>query len=389
MKLRFGTVVWGKKFTDRFLTACLPGQLSPQNLPFVATRADCRYRIYTTSADADTIRRSVSHDALASIMPVEIAEISGLALVGRYSAMTQCHSHFLKSYRSEDVAFVTTNPDWVWSNGAMARLLQLAEAGKRLVALTGPRVVAESFLPEYLQQLDRAPGNVLTARELVRLALRHLHPITQSRLWETTGRRSCGGELWWMVRDEGLLTRQFHLHPILVRPADRQIVLKKTIDADYITAMVTTWDDVHIVQDSDDLCILDFTSIAEPVDAAPDGNTIDDVVMWARDSTLAPHREFVLRPIRFHWTDCSPAWREVEQRSDAVVATILDRLALIPTEPARLSRTRYLRPGFWRAKVLRFGLRQLAFAASSRLLQRVGGALGRNAIAITLTTGRR
>lgn len=385
MNFRFSHVVWGQAFTSRFLRACLPSQLSPGNLPRMAGLGEVTYRIYTTAADAETIRRAAAFRSLATLANVEFAEISGLAWVGRYHAMTQCHAHFLQCYSQNDDSLIMANPDWIWADGAMARLVELSSAGKRLVAITTPRVAAETFLPDYLRDFGDIGGRAALPRELVRLALRHLHPITRTRMWENTGLRSCAGELWWQIENEGLLARQFSLHPLMVRPRRGDPLPQRTIDADYIASLELVKDEMHVVIDSDDLLVLDFTSVDVRPEASPESNTIDEVVAWARSMTLARHREFVLHRVRFHAGDPSAAWDPVERRSDEVVTEILTRLSAVRADHA--SSPRPARGfNYWVNKLRTLGIHQLLVIGRQRVLARLGSMMGRPELKIRMTS---
>lgn len=352
-RFKFVTVVWGTDFTDAFLKVCLPSQLFPGNLVHFARHTDSIYQIYTTAKDADIIQKSNAFRDLSAIMPVEIAEISGMSYVGKYQAMTQCHAHFIRSSRDDDCAFVFMSPDIVWADGAFARLLELAEIGKRLVAIGSVRLTKETFVPALLKQYCKDDTlQPFTPRQLVNLALRHLHPVTKSQFWDTKKKHSTHfGHLIWPVNNEGLIVRLFHLFPLLVKPVDKDAVPIRATDsdADYTFKACPNFDDVYVIQDSDEMCYMDFTGLRQLCELTNPNNpnfvqSTENVAKWANQNTYALHREFVKHKIRFHWDDCSEKWRGVEQESDTVVETIL--LLIEDSGYAPLSRMRYFSPKF-------------------------------------------
>lgn len=349
---RFVAVVWGGEFTDAFLNVCLPSLLTPGNLGFVAEKTKSCFYIYTTPRDAKAVRESPAFRQLATMMSVKIAEVRGLSFFSKYQAMTQCHAHFISAAQGEDCPFVFVSPDIVLADGAFVRLADIAESGKRLVAIGAVRLLKETFVPAYLHQYRE--GDVvrpISPRQLVALALEHLHPITVSCFWDPKDQQGATPlDLLWRVEQEGLLLRQFHPCPLMVWPVDKDAVPVCTIDADYTRKAVPDPSDVYIVEDSDDMCLMDFTSARQLQDlsAHGGGHSVEHVAAWARENTHEIHRECVKHRIRFHWADCSQKWAEVEESSDSVVAEILslteERSASV--EPVKLSRMGYFSPLF-------------------------------------------
>lgn len=376
-RFAFATVVWGMGFVEAFLDVCLASLLTPGNLPLCAQRMPCRYRIYTTGRDAHAVRRSESYRRLTSIMPVELALISGVAWIGKYQAMTQCHGDFIRSVAGEDCAFFIVSPDVVWADGAFARLLEISKLGKRMAVMSTPRLAKETFVPSLLQRYRR--DGVLAGippRELVALALRHLHPVTLAQLSDP-GRHPGAelGDFVWPVGGEGLLVRQFHMQPLMVRPADRNAVPHVAFDFDYSLKACPDPDDAYVIEDSDELCVFDFTGGSSGNSSARrEPRTIEEIVSWARSNTHVVHQAFVRHKIRFHRRDCSEQWNEVERRSDLTLDPVLARLVDTPSSgvPTRPTARRYLSPAYLVAKFRQKGARAFVRQACRTLAR--GGA---------------
>ncbi len=361
---KFVTVVWGTDFTDNFLKVCLPSQLFPGNLVYFAQHTNSIYRIYTTTKDAEVIRKSSAYRNLLTIMPVEMAVISGMSYVAKYQVMTQCHAHFIRSAANDDCAFVFMSPDVVWADGSFARLLEIYESGKLMVVAGSVRLLKETFIPDLKKQYSR--NDILqpiTSRQLVKLALGHLHPVTLSEFWNVNEMHSTNfGHLIWLVKDEGLIVRQFHLFPLLVKSVDKDAVPIRSTDADYSFKACPNPDDVYVVQDSDEMCFMDFTGLSQLNELIDHKNpdhiqSIENVVNWANQNTHKLHLEFVKQRIRFHWADCSDKWRDIEQQSDAVVEATLSLIedSGNASVSAPLSKRRYLSPNFLLGKVRQKG----------------------------------
>ncbi len=360
-RFKFVTVVWGTDFTDAFLKVCLPSLLFPDNLVHFVRHTDSIYRIYTTAKDAEIIQKSNVYRDLSAIMPVEIAIISGMSYVRKYNPQTQCHAHFVKSARDDDCAFVFLIPDAVWTDGAFARLLEIFKSGKRIIAISTPRLVKETFIPAFLERYGSKDGTIqpVIARQLVKMAMDHLHPDTLLQFWNPKkGPGMIPGIFYWPVNQEGLLVRHFHLFPLMIKPVNRDAVPAVTIDADYSLKACPDPNDVYIVQDSDDMCALDFTSVTQTQTAiVPRDQGIEEVANWAKACTDSFHREFVKNSIRFHWDDCSEKWRDVEQESNTIVEAVL--LILEDSRnvgaPVPLSRMRYFSHRFLADKLHQLG----------------------------------
>lgn len=365
-KFRIVNVVWGNAFTQAFLDVCLPSQLSPGNLPALAARSDVQYWIYTTRPFAEIIQRSESYRRLAAILTVRVAVISGIARVGKYQAMNQSQSHFIRAAANEDCSLIFLSPDIVWADGAFARLIDVYEAGARNVAIGSVRLTKETFLPALLQRHGvHGVLSSVSARQLVSLALDHLHPVTRAQLWDRSNLQSLGdGELIWPVDGEGLVLRRFRLQPLMVTPIDRTFVPTVAVDGDFTDRVSTDLSAWYVVKDTDDMCYVDFTPVGYGRDygdplvkhGAP---SVAEEAAWAREHALPAHRHFVRQSIRFHAGDCSTAWLDVEQRSAAVIDDILAMAAdsgFVAVRPVDVpSARRFLSVAFWRAQLQRRG----------------------------------
>lgn len=327
---KFVAIVWGSDFVDSFLNVCLPSQLFPGNLIYFSQKTNSTYRIYTSAKDVEVILKSKSYRDLSDLMPVEIAVISGLSYIGKYQAMTECNAHFIQSSGGDDCAFIFMSPDIVWADGAFTRLLEIYESGKRMVLAGTVRLLKDTFISELKRQYSQ--NNILqpmTSRQLVRLALDHLHPITLSQFWNVNEARSTHfGHLVWPVGDEGLIVRQFHLFPLLVKSADKNVVPIRSTDDDYTINACPDFDDVYVVEDSDEMCFMDFTSssqVNEVIDVRDPNliQSIGNIAKWAKLSTNKRHREFLRCKINLHWNDFSREWVELGKSSDEVIEAIL------------------------------------------------------------------
>lgn len=327
--LRFVNVVWGTSFTRAFLDVCLPSQVSPENLGYCGREHRSLYTIYTTAVDAEVIRSAPVFRAMERLLPVEIKLVEEVVTreafaASKHLAMTACHADAIRTAPFPDCAFVFLAPDTVWAEGSLRNVARHAERGKRLVVMNGLRLEKEPFIEELLSEHGGPDGlRPIPPRELVRLGLRHLHADTRSLMWGERVSNTAPSLLLWPVGDEGLLVRGFHMHPILVRPAERDVLPQVTIDDDYVLHACPHTTDLHVVTDSDDVLTFEFTSADDRWQAIlPWPQTVHRVAAWAQVAANARHRELVSHVVRVHDRDLGEKWRVAEVRSDAVVSRV-------------------------------------------------------------------
>jgi hypothetical protein len=390
-RFRFLTVVWGKAYTDAYLNVVLRSQLSPGNLPMFAKHSDSIYTIYTTEADIERCRASEVFQRLREVMQVELAVIRKNRFVSKYNLMTQCHAHGIHSARGEECGFVLLTPDVVWSDGSFGRLLELSASPSPMIMIaTMPRVVKETFLPDYTERLNGA--DAMPPRELVSVALQHIHPVTQSCVWDDPNRTGAGpGDFLWRVGDEGLLLRAFQYQPLLVRPVDRDAVPEIAIDADYPSKICPNPAEALVIGDSDVVCAVDFTAIADASSLVVRGyETMEGTVKWATANADAFHRTLLTRTVRLHTRDFSDAWSAAQRRSDEVVGEILGRLDdgdHTRAAPTRLSPWRYFSPRFLVNKWRDRGPRDFFRTTVARVAAPLGRLLGWDRVRVTVLRG--
>ncbi|AMV25615.1 hypothetical protein VT84_14555 [Gemmata sp. SH-PL17] len=340
----FITVVWGAQYVETFLKTVVPNNLSPGNLPALRTRDRSVYVIATAPPDADRIRASAEYKRLSACMRTEVVAFDDIDFTqNKYAAMTECHRRTVRAAEGDGAAVVFLAPDAIWSDGSFARLEAIAATGKRLIAMCGLRVVRETFAPDLLAAHFRPADGTLTvgARDLVRLSLRHLHPICGQLFWDSPVFAGWPSLLFWRAGRDGILARCFHLHPLMVHSAHRGVVPEGTVDADYIWLACPDPGDVYVVGDSDEIFACDMSPAAQNIcEFAPNTASVESVAAFARQQANEQHRRFLAHRIRLHAGIEPDAldWGAAEAASDATVDAILDLLAppalIAPAPPA-------------------------------------------------------
>jgi hypothetical protein len=331
VKCHFATAVWGDVYTDLYLKVALPTQLSAGNLPAFADRQQCLYAIHTTSRDARAIRRSPAYAMLQETLPTEIVLFGDdeVAQHRTHTLMSECHRRAIAAADAAGAAILLLPPDAVWSDGSFSTVSRVVAAGKRVVIVAGVRVLKETFVPTLVETFGSKNNAAMTlpARELVRLTLEHLHPVSRSLFWDAAKINSWPSHLYWHVPGEGMLARCFHLHPLLVDSASKGASFSSTVDDDWIEQACQNPDDVYVVEDSDELMVCEMSKRAQVVGNIRRGAYREPkVARWVVRYANPLHRALVQRPIRMHCSELSPQWREVESLAERVVSEVFRTL---------------------------------------------------------------
>ena len=327
----FSTPVWGAGHTGLFLNVSLPSLLSPGNLPGLASNAQSRYLIYTLPEYEKDIRTALSFQRLARLLPVEIRFIRE-KIVSPHRAMSDCHIDSFRRAEEASAAAVFLPPDCVWSDGSMVRLEALTQSGKSVVHISGIRLDRDGFIPELGSHYSENRAVLsLKARGLVAMGLRHLHPIARSHFFNEYEGGLMPANLVWIVGDEGLLLRCFHLHPLMVKTQVPSAEFKSTIDDDLALRACPDVTRDYVVTDSDEILAFEMSGLNHAVGTICLKGSIEGIAAWAEYGANSRHRELIRHSIRIHIGPLTEAiWRAKEMESEKVVDAVasLNRLSL-------------------------------------------------------------
>ena len=304
------TYVWGREYLDMFLNVCIPNQLAPGNVP--ALPRGSRYRILTRSIHVDELDAHSMVQALREVIPVDIVVVDTLDrsfdTVARYQPMIACHQQAIADILEADAAIIMLSADFVFSENALAAVVRRHREGYRAVVNTGLRLAKESFLD--VLHRSGAPLDALASRDLVRMALPHLHPHTQSMFADARRFSDAPVAVYWRVAGDGLLARCMHLHPLMVDPMRPLSLLVGTNDGPYLAQACPDFSGVHVVTDSDELQMFELTTVEREV--VPAGGSAGASV-WSVAVRAAKCDELQLdywrrRTIYLHVSDLDERW---------------------------------------------------------------------------------
>jgi hypothetical protein len=317
------THVWGREYLDVFLNRCIPNQLAPGNVP--ALPAGSRYRILTSSVHVDEVQAHPMVQALQRVIAVDIVAVEALdrkpGKARGHELMIACHRQAVADAMQAEAALIFLSADFVFSDGSLASIVRRQRAGYRAIVNTGLRLAKESFLHAIDQ--SGVPLGAIPARELVRMALPHLHPHTRSLFADARAFSVLPVAVYWGVGDEGLAARCLHLHPLMVDPLS-PILPKATIDGRYLSRVCPDASRVHVVTDSDEIQMFELTPAKRGV--VPTSGRGASV--WRTAAVASTCDELQLgywrqHVIRIHADDFDERWTAASAASDVFAGRVL------------------------------------------------------------------
>ena len=204
MKFHIVTNVWGDGHTRQFLRATLPNLLSQGNLPALQKHGQVLYRFFTTPEARRLIEASPLYGDLAKICRIEF-----LTPLGEKEPAVIWHVHWFHRAAAEaklaGAAAIFVPPDTLWGDGSFAAMAQRLGEGYAGVACPFVLTVGETLLPE-VEGFRNDNALDIGGADLVRLALRHIHPLHVLAMQGAPHARPVF-EMHWPVDSTTLLSR--------------------------------------------------------------------------------------------------------------------------------------------------------------------------------------
>ena len=313
----FNTCVWGDWHLDVMRRVMLPTLLSPGNLPAISGRFPTRYRIATTPSDRRRIESWPIFSALAATIEIEwITEASSPDITYHI----EWYRRSLQDAKAANAYCFTVYPDVAWSDGVLARCADAIAHGKIGVSIPYIRVISETILPELA---GRAGDNAikLTGGDLVRLGMRHMHPLSVAAM--ASGCDALPSlDVIWRVPGQGILLRHISRELSMVDTERLQAnQYWNAIDAAGPGSL-------HVAADSDDMMMLSVAPLLKDFHVYIPNHAVQPIDLArvslhpANDNPLM--QQFATHQIRLHYDGMDESrWREVERRADDFIGEAL------------------------------------------------------------------
>lgn len=265
--------VWGEVYTKICTDLLLPSLLAQGNLGTGRPEADITIAFCCPPETQTAIQSSPAGKAIDRLSTVAFVDNTDVVATygGKYDAMTKSIHRVMNGplVQPGESALMFLNPDVVCGADLFQDIWAHLSAGMRAVFVPGLRTRLDT-LPAAVQA--HRDGNALNipAPCLSRLALQHLHPVSEAYIWNQ-------GQfpLHWpsMVRyravDGSLLMHCFHLHPIAVVCPSSLPQSKDTVDGGFLAECGLKPETIKIAQDGESLVLIEVSgepySFTEPM----------------------------------------------------------------------------------------------------------------------------
>lgn len=315
------TSVWGTDYVELFLDVTLPSLLAPGNLPSLTSLESSLYEIYTTELDRSRIESSPVYQALCSLMATVI-RVMEHQNENKYIASSDCYRESLARAAHDGKALLFLIPDMVLADGSLRSIAAIMASGKRVALNTGLRLVKETAVPILLESYRSGTSLTIQPRQLVSLALDHLHYISTIHLYDGDTPEFHPAGFYWKIPGEGFLLHCFHLHPVAVFPRENASFIG-TIDDDLLDKSNLIDDDLHVITNSDDFIWCELSSAGNRVPSVVRKNR-QDTLDWIYHYTSRFHRRHVLSAVHLHTGDINgPSWQATRARAIEIVQSVL------------------------------------------------------------------
>jgi hypothetical protein len=321
--------VWGENYIEESLIYLIPSLLADSNFSQIK-KNDCQFTILTREEDKKLFLKNREFKTLKTITRVKFIYID--EFIHKEAPGTLIHHAYEKAILFEKrphiyVNFIFLNSDTIHASENLKYLFSLVRKGKRCIVGANLRISAESGIKKNLQQEIVKKGFLkYKASELVDIAIDYMHPFTLSAFWKDSDRINISAnKFYWSVKNYGIISRNYLLHPILVRP-ERQIQsLNGFIDYALIPLAIKNKNNIHTINDSNKYCWIEVESFTHDM-AILTEKKYDPyyAAQFLQYWVTQEHVEFSKKSINYYTSkykeeDKSPDWELEERDADSSI----------------------------------------------------------------------
>lgn len=333
------TPVWGNEYVKYFTDYSLPSQLAKGNLESICSDNSI-YCIYTTQAYVEQIRNSPAFKQLESFYKINL-EVVDAADMNSHELASNCFRRGIFKAQVINAVMLFLTPDTVFARNSFNYLKKMLEEGYRAIMAPCMTFEASAGCAELVKYINKTSLEI-NGRECIDLVKKAMHSNTREQFYEEEAGNMMPGSLYWYVGDQGMLTHSFHLHPILVFPKNWDHKFAGTVDGDYVVGACPQEEDILLVKDNDDFCMIEMANKDHIIDACHRKGSPSDVVDWAIIHANAQHRQFFAQPLYLKCTGYKDniEWHIKENITAELVAYVEEELVR-PLSIFKLLKYRY------------------------------------------------
>lgn len=323
--------VWGQRYIDMFLDIGLPSMLTPRNLPALAAEYACEFVFLTKASDKDRISTHAGYQALARVCTTKFTAIDDLLVRGMEGySLTLAFARGIHEIgpKMVDTYFIFMNADFVLSDGAYETLLRHIREGRRAIVAPSLRSVSEYTAPILERKRDDSDHTLtISAREMVGLTLKHLHPTAAANIVDSNfAFNSATNQFFWWVDDHTLIARFFLLFMFCIRPEQELQDIPGFCDYTFVPEMCPSGD-VVILDDSDECYLMELQGREQELHYLRFGRpAVEDIARHLTEWTTYNHRFYSRRTVVFHSGDRPNSLARSEQIATAFMEGVFQRM---------------------------------------------------------------
>jgi len=337
-KVKLIVAVWGEAYVERFMALALPSALAPGNLPALAAGTDLELLVMTTGDGARYFEGKPAYVHLGRICRLRFLAIDDLIDSTAYGVtLTLAYMRGIASIGEDMVNthFVFLNSDFVLADGSLRTLLTCILQGRQCILAPSFRAVAEDVEPVLEQRVDPETATLaMKPRDMVRLAIRHLHPTSLARMANQGFVRSNHpNQLYWHVDKDTLLGRFYLIFMLCIRPERVVRTINSYCDYGFVPEFCPSGN-VTVLTDSDDFFMLETQRRTQELDHLELG-TLDPtaIALSLSEWTTRTHRFAATHDLVFHAEDLPPNLGATKSEAEEYV-TVVSRLLQSPKDHA-------------------------------------------------------
>jgi len=327
--------VWGTRYLKQFVDVGLPTLLAPGNLPALAKALPCEFVLLTSDEDAEEFATHPAYAYLQTVCDVRLESINDLITGDNYSTtITLAFERAVRAAGPEmtDTCFFFLISDYLVADGSLANALARMQAGVSGLLAGNFQVAGEDARGTFRRTFDQGgPVISLPARQLVKWALPHLHPMTVANMADFPLVRSAhSNRLFWGVDEDTMIGRFYLMHMLCIRPEVTDFVIGSSCDYSFVPEMCPSRN-VEALTDSDEYLVVEMQPTAHERGFLRLGPVTPKLLARSLSEwTTAHHRDNVRHQLVFHAADIPGAVREVGAQADAFLARVSRHLTRRP-----------------------------------------------------------
>jgi hypothetical protein len=321
--------VWGEDFISKFFEISLPTLLAPGNVPALAAALPTRFVFLTRTRDERSFRDHAAFRRLDKLCAVDFLPIDDLIMAGNHSTtVTLAYARAVRQAGEAmlDTCFFFLVSDYIMANGSLASVFARMRGGASAVQV-GNFQLEDGPAESWLDDRPEDARGVLEPREVMRWALRCLHPITAANIINyPLCHNSAANRLLWRVDSDTMIGRFYLLHMICIRPEVTDFVVGSSCDYSFVPEMCPSGNVVTLT-DSDEYLVVEIQPRNHEDHFLRIGQTTAEALAkHLSEWTTARHRANAEQTLIFHAkalpTHLPTALDEASQFVDSITARL-------------------------------------------------------------------